>query len=227
MVTVHRKSLPPPRLCVTTCRGDSPPPPPFSALPRPTETLLCSTLSPVHQSICPSASALRLLPLPLTHANPLTREVGEGAKGPPPRRPRSARDTTALLLDWSPPSASSLFRPSFASRAVRRCPSLSLRRLPASDPSSVVAGSVPSFWRCRPSQTGEMCCSSSSPFRGMPFNVTGELLLGGHRGGGARREWRQRRLLAQKSGKAPQEERFWRSGDARHCMRVNFTAIVW
>ena len=65
---------------------------PFSAPPRPAETPLCSppiSCSSVHLSV-----RLRLLPLSLPHANPLTREVGEGAKGPPPRRPRSARNTT-------------------------------------------------------------------------------------------------------------------------------------
>ena len=65
---------------------------PFFAPPRPVETPLCSPPVPclsVHLSV-----RLPLLPLSLPHANPLTREVGEGARRPPTRRPRSARDTT-------------------------------------------------------------------------------------------------------------------------------------
>ena len=73
MVTVHGKSLPPPRLHVITRRGDNPPPPPLPFL----RSLLTGGDSPllppcplsVSPSVCPR---LRIFPLPLPHANPLT-----------------------------------------------------------------------------------------------------------------------------------------------------------
>ena len=106
----------------------------------------------LHPVPCPSVHLsvrLRLLSLPLAHANPLTREVGEGAKGPPPRRPHSARDTTEATgsvgircprpVRWPPsprcPSPGLAGRPSLAFRcpphtAVHHLEPLALRRPP-------------------------------------------------------------------------------------------------